>query len=1482
MIDSNKSKNMFFKGQWLTMSIIMVTLSAFLMLGSTGSADPETVVDVPDFEVDVVFSHWGTESYWDTTISGIGDQEEGYNVWDDTWVGWCVDEYHYIYPGTHYDVTLYSSYDSGMPWPDSNWDMVNYVINHKHPDATKQDVQDAIWSFINGEKGYPSDPEAQAMVDEAIAYGEGFVPQPVPLEGQKCAVLCDAGDNVQRTFIEVLVSPDIVYVDDDFDDTTPGWGYDHFDNIMDGVIAVADCGTVYVAAGTYIEQVIIDKSLELLGDPGATIMAPDIRNTYTIDESSNTFDPIIFAYGGTLTGDHVSGTQTISVKIDGFEIDGGNKASTSPRFVAILYRNIQSGCTLNQISNNVIHSMYDADGEGNGPQTIGIFVYGDSEVTIETNDISEFSRLGIGAIGNNGPNDPVVVIEYNTVTGNGLESGTNWWAENGIQISVGAGGDIIENIVSDCQVNNPSWVSSGILVDDAANGVNILENDVTLCDTGISIRSPSFDIIDGNSVNYCNWDALRLGWPTDNATVTNNILTDSLWGIYNADASDNLMEYNLIQNNVYGIGIDGDSHNNLVLHNDILDNDEYGVYLETYYATPSGNEIHYNNIAGNGLSGVENIDLPHNVDAICNWWGHCSGPTHATTNPLGCGDAVSDNVDYLPWLDAIYPLGSCIGGLCQDPVYVDDDFGCSTPGWNVDHFATIQTAIDRLCDGGTVYVAAGIYEELIVIDRPMSVLGATHGICKKGYTIPSGYAWDDTVESIIQAPNPFLNGIVVDIDGTDDVTFDGFVVQSLYSTGTGGSGKDPHLIRVNAHNIYVDNICVVNNVIGPNTHVTLQDGTLGRMNLYLACPSYSNGGITHSEFSCNKIFGAEGNGNNVFVWGSAENYNPLTRSDFTGTVIENNEICDGHRSGIELAGSVDHLTIRDNDIYGHSGLTGDDPTKLKYGNGILSIRMGSDKTSPTAQGALDLTIENNHIYNNEKNGIYLGPINSEIEITENEIHDNGWDGISIDMTEAYYGGYPVYNQLFDIIAVCNEIYDNGGFGAQVIGTPTNGFVFEATCNWWGDCSGPPGEGPGSGDAVSTNVDFDPWVGKITVDAGGPYHVESWEPVEFDGTYTTGGCCGETLVSIVWNFGDGETSTDEDPTHIYAAEEAVFHAIFTVTTETIIGSQTFICVESDEALVYIGDDDPPIVQLEYPRGGEDLSGTINIQWFALDSEDQGSPSIWLYYTADGGSSWVRIAKNLENTIGDGFHKDRGEYSWSAGSLPDGNYMLRIHAYDTAGNLAIDTSDPFAINNHNSGLLVSYVTVSSNYVKNDDSLEIKAGITQGTHLTAEEITADLSGFGKGTSVPADSFDGLTATWDLTNVICTPSDGPITITVTAGDESNTATITADNTLPELTVIKPENALYFFNAKLFALNKPIIIGAITLEATADDSSGVQKTEIYIDDELKETLTGGSEWYMNLRLMGRHTLKIVAYDNAGNINEYTQTVMIYNLFGDK
>ena len=53
-------------------------------------------------------------------------------------------------------------------------------------------------------------------------------------------------------------------------------------------------------------------------------------------------------------------------------------------------------------------------------------------------------------------------------------------------------------------------------------------------------------------------------------------------------------------------------------------------------------------------------------------------------------------------------------------------------------------------------------------------------------------------------------------------------------------------------------------------------------------------------------------------------------------------------------------------------------------------------------------------------------------------------------------------------------------------------IFVATCNWWGDNSGPSGVGPGTGDAVSANVDYNPWLtqGSSLVYTGTPQPVTS--------------------------------------------------------------------------------------------------------------------------------------------------------------------------------------------------------------------------------------------------------------------------------------------------------------------------------------------------------------------------------------------------------
>jgi len=175
---------------------------------------------------------------------------------------------------------------------------------------------------------------------------------------------------------------------------------------IQGAIDDADpCNTIEVLPGIHVEQLLIDKDLSIIGQPGAILQAPAIMNAYMVAESSSIYYPIIFAYGGTFVGTMppvASGPGQISVEVTGLEIDGANLAYGAPdRFVAILYRNIIPGTHDSLISNNVIHNMYDADGMGNGPQTFGILIYGDSLVTVLDNTISDFSRGGIGAIGDN-------------------------------------------------------------------------------------------------------------------------------------------------------------------------------------------------------------------------------------------------------------------------------------------------------------------------------------------------------------------------------------------------------------------------------------------------------------------------------------------------------------------------------------------------------------------------------------------------------------------------------------------------------------------------------------------------------------------------------------------------------------------------------------------------------------------------------------------------------------------------------------------------------------------------------------------------------------------------------------------------------------------------------------------------------------------------------------------------------------------------
>lgn len=754
-----------------------------------------------------------------------------------------------------------------------------------------------------------------------------------------------------------------------------------------------------------------------------------------------------------------------------------------------------TGRPINSSDNNSIQTAINAIGTVSGTSTINVATGAYNENPIISKSLSLLgpnsginpnigSRLAEAVITGQ------ITINHSGVTVNGFTV-TNPSGTMGIYV----------NRVSNISLQNNILTNIGTTFagSSAVQAVYIYRGSTDI--SNISIQNSQFTNI-GSGNNSSSNKAIFVGDTTSSSVKISNVTIDgnSISGVFakttlkgaygilvNHLAPDIQITNNTIDNLdglwAHAIGLEGDTPNavvtgnaisNVVSHNPVV-TDGVGVFFET---NPSLGTV---TVQNNSFATSVNFGVAIHpallvaypgliVNASGNWWG--------TNDAAAVAARVSSNVDYTPWLNS--GVNSSTGTGFQGDFSV---LNVSAASPQAGLIGRIQEGINLVTAAGTVNVTAGMYNEAIVIDKPLTLLGATHNIAKDdNYSVPANYAWDTSVESVIVDPNSHLDGITVDIVNTNDVTFKGFIVHSL-TTNT----SNRHLLRVYAYDQNMANIVVSNNIIGPNTKIG-DEANFGRMGLYLV-PYYGNYAIKDSTFSYNKIFGSGGNGNNIFVWGSYAGH-PL--ADMTGTVIEYNDIYGSRRSGIELSGGVKNLTISNNKIH-DNGFAGDDAltSPYKYGIGIALIRIGSESSNPNAPEIDGLIIKDNQIYNNKKFGIYMGPMNTDHIITGNDIHNNGWDGIRVDLTEVYHGGLsPVYNFASNIAVNYNSIYDNG-FGARVVGAPTNGFVLDASANWWGSATGPNNVATnpsGTGNGVSDNVDYSPWWGANYV---GDAHAAPW-------------------------------------------------------------------------------------------------------------------------------------------------------------------------------------------------------------------------------------------------------------------------------------------------------------------------------------------------------------------------------------------------------
>jgi hypothetical protein len=494
-------------------------------------------------------------------------------------------------------------------------------------------------------------------------------------------------------------------------------------------------------------------------------------------------------------------------------------------------------------------------------------------------------------------------------------------------------------------------------------------------------------------------------------------------------------------------------------------------------------EIHSSNIAGNTQFGILDCVacLDHPVDATDNWWGSASGPTHAgntfkacPSGPIEQGDAVSDNVDYCPWLDAPYDEG----GESFAPV-VNDITG--------DEFSSIGAAVAAAGTENTIFAWQGKFTEAgIVIDQSLIVQSASGD-------------WRDT---IIDPTDGAVFEFATDFSG--NTTISGFtiaggeegvyIVNGLAEIGT--VNVNNCLIRNNgtgiygsgtlAGEIYVDNCIIAENGIVTGIHLADVVGTAE---------------ITDSVIGA--YWDAEAEEGEESYAGNAGDGIEIDKIFDGGTVIiDNNKIVNNEGSGIADAppGCYGELTITNNVIGAYDYDTTAEPV---------------DPRDP----------DPGYFGGNEDGGIYLDYVGStgKVTITGNTVTDND---------EVVSG---IHIESADVDATVrvnfNNIEDNIGFGVyyHYYGVDHLEFI-NATNNWWGHDSGPGGVGPGTGDEVSANVDYDPWLGvpvtggtsETTGGGGGTVDAKGEADITVD---VTGGGATVTVAEYSENPGGGFSGGD---------------------------------------------------------------------------------------------------------------------------------------------------------------------------------------------------------------------------------------------------------------------------------------------------------------------------------------------------------------------
>jgi len=471
-------------------------------------------------------------------------------------------EYGIYLWATDYNAIVYNTIQNCVTWGIyvGSWCENNVIYHNNFIDngGTKQ-AHDSTGNNT-WDNGYPSGGNYWSDFDEPSegAYdnnSDGIVDLPYSISG---------GNSKDRY---PLTHPFVVFVDDDFNESTPGWQIDHFNKIQEAINAVEEGGIVYVYEGVYEGSIGINKQVSIIshGNPANTIIKASGQNAVTMHNPC---------------------------KLDGFTIRDAYADNDNVRGIWVK----ADGCIIRNVTITNITAIQNNNGITIDAYGITIFA---SNITLENvtiYDIEGNDSLAYGIYAYESNNDSFKDITIFNIT--------SVSTAYGMYISYSKDGELLGIDISNVNGSN----AYGIQAHPADNYILRCIN-VTASRYGISLEPGS----DYNIIENC--------------IASNN----SYYGIAISGATYNVIRNNSVYDNKYGITLWMNCYNNTIENNTIFNNSGYGVYFFSgnmfntikenvicdnqygiYFSNAKNNTI-YNNYFNNTINAYDNGNNTWNI-----------------------------------------------------------------------------------------------------------------------------------------------------------------------------------------------------------------------------------------------------------------------------------------------------------------------------------------------------------------------------------------------------------------------------------------------------------------------------------------------------------------------------------------------------------------------------------------------------------------------------------------------------------------------------------------------------------------------------------------------------------------------------------------------------------------------------------------------------------------------------------------------------